>query len=151
MFSQSAIWLISALVILGAEMLLGTIYLLALSAGAFCAAICALLHTGLSVQFSVCAAVTIAGIILAFIFRRRIRTLNSSRGDEASNPDRGRTVEVAAVARDGSAKVSYRGAVWTAVAREGSLSAGLWLIDRVDGPRLILDRRADIPGPQSQP
>lgn len=152
MFSQSAIWLISALVILGIEMLLGTIYLLALCAGALCGAIFAMFHTGLSVQFSVCGAVTIAGIILAFIFRRRIKKLHSKQSNEASNPDKGRTVEVLALERDGSARVSYRGATWTAVARQGRLSEGIWIIEKADGPRLILDKKADVPqSQQSEP
>ena len=57
--SDYLIWLIVALVILGCEMMLGTIYLLAFSAGALAACISALFGLSLTSQFTIAAIVIV--------------------------------------------------------------------------------------------
>lgn len=136
--SDYLIWLIVALVILGCEMMLGTIYLLAFSAGALSACVCALVGLSLTTQFTVAAAVIVLGVIAALYFRRNIRKLSPN--TQCDNLDKGQTVSVATVNADGSAKVNYRGATWTAYALEGELQKGVYKIDRVEGTRLILKK-----------
>lgn len=136
--SDYLIWLIVALVILGSEMMLGTIYLLAFSAGALAACVCALFGLTLTAQFTVAALVIVLGVIIALYFRRNIRKLTPN--TQCDNLDKGQIVSVTKVNEDGSAKVNYRGTSWTAYADNGSLECGVYKIERVEGTRLILKK-----------
>ena len=111
--SSTLIWFTAFCVILGAEMILGTIYLLALAAGAICGALCSLAFPGTALPFAVAALVTALGVAIAYAMRRRLRKLGGSRSAEASNPDEGREISVGKVV-DGRARVSYRGSTWDA-------------------------------------
>ena len=55
-----------------------------------------------------------------------------------NNLDKGQRVTVKEVSEDGSAIVQYRGASWKAYAQQGDLQAGVWYIDKISGPNLIL-------------
>ena len=138
--SAYLVWLILALVILGCEMMLGSIYLIACAAGAFCACIFALCDFSIAMQCSAAAVVTIAGVIAAIYFRRRLRTTLTP-NKSADNLDKGQLVNVNEILKDGSARVSYRGALWTAYADNGSLHEGVYSVDRIDGTRLILSEK----------
>jgi membrane protein implicated in regulation of membrane protease activity len=131
------IWLILGLVLLGVEMMIGSIYLLALVAGCAIACIFAFMSTTFTVQCIVAAVVAIAGVIAAFVFRRNIRKKLTPNQD-CDNLDKGQIITVEKIDSDGGATVSYRGAQWKAYAREGTLEAGLYHIEKVDGTRLIL-------------
>ncbi len=136
--SDYLIWLIVALVILGSEMMLGTIYLLAFTAGALAACVCALFGLTLTAQFTVAALVIVLGVIIALYFRRNLRKLTPN--TQCDNLDKGQIVSVTKVNEDGSAKVNYRGTSWTAYADNGSLECGVYKIERVEGTRLILKK-----------
>ncbi len=139
--SSTLIWFIAFCVILGAEMILGTIYLLALAAGAICGALCSLVLPGTAAPFAAAALVTALGVAIAYAMRRRLRKLGGSRSAEASNPDEGREISVGKVV-DGRARVSYRGSTWDARAMSGEeLKPGIWLIDRIDGTMLVLRQK----------
>ncbi len=131
------IWLILGLVLLGVEMMIGSIYLLALVAGCAIACIFAFMGTSFTAQCIIAAAVAIAGVIAAFVFRRNIRKKLTPNQD-CDNLDKGQIITVEKIDSDGGATVSYRGAQWKAYAKEGNLEAGLYHIDKVDGTRLIL-------------
>ncbi|MBO6258613.1 MAG: NfeD family protein [Succinivibrio sp.] len=136
--SATAIWLTISLLVLGAEMLLGTIYLLAVFLGAVTAAIFSLMDFSVTVQCYAAGLVVFLGSVAAYVFRRHIRKLNAVRDLHSNDLDRGQKVKVTTVLEDGTAKVSYRGTLWTAQAKEGSLHEGVFVIDHVAGPRLVL-------------
>ena len=131
------IWLILGLVLLGVEMMIGSIYLLALVAGCAIACIFAFMGTTFTVQCIVAAVVAIAGVIAAFVFRRNIRKKLTPNQD-CDNLDKGQIITVEKIDSDGGATVSYRGSLWKAFAKEGKLEAGIYHIEKVDGTRLIL-------------
>lgn len=135
MLSLTVIWFCAALLLLGAEMLLGTLYLLALALGALGAALTSFLGAGLALQCLVAALLTLTGAVLAHVYRSR-------RGADhlAVNAlDAGHTVTVKTVRDDGTASVSYRGAMWAAKALDGhSLTPGIYTISRIDGSTLLL-------------
>ena len=131
------IWLILGLVLLGVEMMIGSIYLLALVAGCAIACIFAFMGTTFTAQCIIAAVVAIAGVIAAFIFRRNIRKKLTPKQD-CDNLDKGQIITVEKIDSDGGATVSYRGSLWKAFAKEGKLEAGIYHIEKVDGTRLIL-------------
>lgn len=135
--SPTLIWFISFCVILGAEMILGTIYLLALAAGALSGALATLIFPSSAGPFFIAAVVTTLGVIIACVMRRRLRAIGEKKSKDASYPDEGREVSVGKVA-DGRSRVSYRGSTWEARAVSGDLTPGIWVIDHIDGTILIL-------------
>ena len=85
------IWLILGLVLLGVEMMIGSIYLLALVAGCAIACIFAFMGTTFTAQCIIAAVVAIAGVIAAFIFRRNIRKKLTPNQD-CDNLDKGQII-----------------------------------------------------------
>ncbi|MGN0908179.1 MAG: NfeD family protein [Succinivibrio sp.] len=139
--SSTLLWFIAFCVVLGAEMILGTIYLLAVAAGALCGALCTLFFPGNAAPFTVAAVVTALGVAIAYLMRRRLRRIGSTKSAEASYPDEGREISVGKVV-DGRARVSYRGSTWDAKALSGEeLKPGIWIIDRIDGTMLVLRQK----------
>ena len=114
--SPAIAWLIAGIAVLGAEIFLGTAYLLVV-------------------------AFAFGGCLSVIAVRRR----NAGRKDPSAklqHLDSGQWVTVDVVGSDGLAVVQYRGAPW--VARpEGNepLTPGRWTIARVDGTQLVLGRR----------
>lgn len=137
-FSSGAVWCIIAFLLLGAEMMSSTLYLLCAAAGCFAAAGLWLFDFSLSAQIFAAAGVTALCSCAVFCIRRRIRR---SYRENLNDLDAGQRVRVESVAPDGSALVSYRGAKWPAVAPDQALTPGTWEILRAEGPRLILKRK----------
>lgn len=135
--SEILIWFIAFCIILGLEMVLSTVYLLALAAGALSAAISCLIGDNTTAHITVAALVTVLGAAGAYLCRRR--HLKKSGTDKTQYPDEGREISVAKVV-SGVARVTYRGASWDAVCEDEELKPGIWRIKRVDGTRLILER-----------
>lgn len=132
------VWLVLAFIILGVEMLVGSIYLLALFVGGLCGSLIAFLDGSLTLQASACAIVSIAGVIVAFYFKLKYRCKDKK---ATNNLDKGNQVFVDIVNPDGSALVKYRGAMWTAFDKDNQkLESGYYLIDRIDGTRLLLEK-----------
>lgn len=141
--SSTLIWFIAFCVFLGANIILSGIVggQLALAAGAICGALCSLAFPGTAAPFTVAAAVTVLGVAIAYMMRRRLRRIGSARSAEASYPDEAREISVGKVV-DGRARVSYRGSTWDAKALSGEeLKPGIWVIDRIDGTMLVLRSR----------
>lgn len=132
--SATVLWFVLALIVAGAEMLTGTVYLLVVAIG--CAGGGLASYAGLSPswQFAVCAVLTLTGAFLV----RRFKSKPDDRAEALLKLDSDQIVTVEAVGSDGLAVVQYRGAPWIARPAEGTLSRGTWLIDRVDGAQLIL-------------
>ena len=134
--STTILWLIGAFAVLGAEMLIGTIYLLTVSAALFAAALFSYLDYSLTVQCSVAAIVTCIGAIGTYFLRTKRKSAT-----EDVRLDEGNKVVVNKVNSDGSALVNYRGAKWLARAKEGQLQSGIYIIAEVDGNELVLTKK----------
>ncbi len=139
--TTTSLWFIAALVVLGIELILGTVYLLAAALGLAAGGLASWAGLDFTLQCLAVGLVTIAGCLVARVLRR------GKAGGEAEalqSIDEGREVEVRSVAADGSAEVIYRGARWRARAAVGSLVAGRWTIGRVDGTELVLEKKESI-------
>ncbi|MBU3826262.1 MAG: hypothetical protein IAA31_02055 [Candidatus Anaerobiospirillum merdipullorum] len=136
--SAAAIWCVLAIVLLGAEMMSGTFYLLVTAVACFAAAALAFLDMSLTAQLFAAGMVTLVGACFIFYLRHRLK---KQYRENLDNLDKGQRVQVGKINADGSATVNYRGTTWTAVPASGTLSPGWWEIERADGPRLILARK----------
>ncbi|MCB9473154.1 MAG: NfeD family protein [Candidatus Delongbacteria bacterium] len=139
--SQPLFWWILAGLLVLAELMSGTFFLLMLALGAAAGAIAAHLGLGLSAQMTV-AAVAGGGAVFLWYLRRRHQPLPR---EVQSNPDAlldiGSRVQVDQWAADGSARVQYRGANWSARwVGEGLPEPGMHTIHRIDGSVLQLVR-----------
>ncbi|MGN1280731.1 MAG: NfeD family protein [Succinivibrio sp.] len=132
------IWLIISCLVIGAEMIIGSVYLLAFFAGTLIACIASLLGFSVTAQFATAAVVIIAGVIAAFFSKKRIRKLTKETG--CDNLDEGQTVNVTSVSDDGTAKVTYRGTLWTAYSQSGPLTEGSYRIVKIESTRLLLTK-----------
>ena len=104
------IWWILAAVLVGAELLTGTFYLLAIGVAFAVGGIAAWLGVPLPAQLLTAGALSVVGTMLAHRWRRR-------RGEPPPQPglDIGQSVHVEAWHADGSARVVYRGTRWDGV------------------------------------
>ena len=124
--SPAIAWLIAGIAVLGAEIFLGTAYLLVVAFAFGATAAGAAVGLDFTMQLVVCAAVLAGGCLSVIAVRRR----NAGRKDPSAklqHLDSGQWVTVDVVGSDGLAVVQYRGAPW--VARpEGNepLTPGRW-------------------------
>lgn len=137
MVSATIIWFVTALIVAGVEMMIGTIYLIAVALGAAAGGAAAFFGLSLELQLAVCALVIIAA---SFLIRRMkaSHTNGRDRAEALQRLDEGNVVRVEAVGSDGLAVVQYRGAPWIARPGQAPLSPGLWTIERIDGVQLVL-------------
>ena len=101
--SSLIVWFLLALAALGVEMMIGSVYLLAVAAAAAFAGIAAKFGLSLSLQLAVCALFTVLGALL-------VRMRSCPKADASSKLmtlDAGQKVTVTAVAEDGTAVVQY--------------------------------------------
>lgn len=103
------IWWVLAGVLIGAELVTGTFYLLALGIAFALGGLAALLGAGIELQLFVAGALAMAGTFAAHHWRR---TRGTAPADLAI--DIGQTVRVQAWNADGTARVAYRGSLWAA-------------------------------------
>jgi membrane protein implicated in regulation of membrane protease activity len=139
----STIWWIAAAGLVIAEMLTGTVYLLAIALGLAAGALAA--HAGLSLTLQiVLAALVGAGSTLVWHFSKARRSRISTVGVSANtdvNQDIGAQVQVEAWNADGTAYIQYRGAQWTVLAQQGADRVeGLHRVKEVVGNRLVVER-----------
>ena len=137
----STIWWIFVGLTMAAELLTGTIYLLMIGAGLAAGALAAHLGLDWPVQISSAAIVGACSILLG----RRIRRALGPRLPASANPDLnldiGETVHVPEWGHDGTARIPYRGSLWTVALRPGALPvAGSFRIVEVQGNRLLVDK-----------
>ncbi|MDZ7864119.1 NfeD family protein [Acidovorax sp.] len=137
---ESTIWWLAAGIVVVAEMLTGTFYLLMMAVGLVAAALAA--HMGLSSALQiVVAAVVGGGAVVAWHFARRKRPGDPSpRADRSVNMDVGETILIEGWNPDGTTTVKYRGAMWTAIHRPGvTPSTGMHRVAELVGNRLLVD------------
>ncbi len=133
-----ALWLIIGFLLLVAELLTGTFYLLMLVVGCLVGAVASLFF---GVELQIIAAAVVGTILVIVLRQSRL----GRRGDEVaseSNPDLvidvGQTVEVEAW-EEGRARVEYRGTQWDAIPEvPGSLATGVLKIKAIRGSTLVL-------------
>jgi len=135
------VWWLIAGVLVAAELLTGSFYLLMLAIGAVAGASAA--HRGASETGQiVCAAlVGTAAVIACYLLRRRQARMQPAQSDRSMNLDIGESVQVENWAADGTAQVRYRGAQWTVVLRPGNApTPGSHRVAEVIGNRLLVDK-----------
>ncbi len=135
--SGTVLWYVMALILVGAELLTATFYLLVVALGCVAAGTTSYFGLALGWKLGSCALV----IILGSIWVHRLRSKKDSQASERLMAlDAGQRVEVSSVGTDGLAVVQYRGSPWVARSDEGELHAGLYTIDRIDGTQLVLKK-----------
>lgn len=135
----TVLWFIAAFVLVAAELVTGTFYLLVIGAGAAAGGLAAWAGTSFAVQLAVAAIVSVIGIAVV-----KSMGLTRSRKGEASNLafDAGQTVEVAEARPDGSFRVQYRGAQWDAqLEGGGTVASGERLVIRANRGNLLVVAR----------
>lgn len=139
----STFWWIAAAVLVIAELLTGTIYLLAVAVGGLAGALAAHAGLGLTAQIVIAAAVG-AGSTLVWHFskaRQRRSEVAPAQSNADVNQDIGAQVQVDSWNADGTAQVSYRGAQWTVLARQGAdRSIGQHRVKEVIGSRFVVEK-----------
>lgn len=137
--TQSSIWWVFAGVLVVAELMTGTFYLLMVAIGLTAAAIAAHLGASLVVQWVVAAAIG-GGSVLVW---RRYRQLQPAAAPAGANRDVnldiGETVQIEVWDSAGNSTVKYRGATWSASLETGTTPLpGKHAIVEVVGSRLIV-------------
>ena len=102
------LWWIMATVLIGAELVTGTFYLLAMGIAFAIGGLAAWFGATMPMQLLIAGALAVAGTMLAHRWRSR-------RGDPPPLPDLdvGQSVRVESWQPDGTARVVYRGTRWT--------------------------------------
>ncbi len=103
------IWWITAALLIGAELVTGTFYLLAIGVAAGLGGAAAWFGAGVPVQFAVAGACGVALTIVAHRWR-----LARATPPQQPSLDVGQTVHVETWNTDGTARVAYRGSGWNA-------------------------------------
>ena len=139
----STLWWIAAVVLVIAELLTGTVYLLAVALGLVAGALAA--HAGLSLTLQILfAAFVSVGATLAWHFskaRQRRTSIAPATSNADVNQDIGAQVQVDAWNVDGTAQISYRGAQWTVLAIAGAAHlSGAHRVKEVIGSRLVVEK-----------
>lgn len=131
--SEHAIWWILAAVLVGAEMMSGTFYLLVYGIAAAAAGIAAWLGAGTVVQLLIAAAIGIAGTLALRKWRRAEAT-----DADLQDLDIGQMVALEKW-DSGRGQVKYRGALWDAEAQDSKVDVSRSLYIRaVHGTKLIV-------------
>ncbi|MBS7806581.1 NfeD family protein [Variovorax sp. PCZ-1] len=139
----STFWWIAAAVLVIAELLTGTIYLLAVAVGGVAGALAAHAGLGLTAQIAIAAVVgTITTLAWHFSKARQRRAeVAPAQANSDVNQDIGAQVTVTDWNADGTAQVSYRGAQWTVLAAAGAdRSSGQHRVKEVVGNRLVVEK-----------
>jgi membrane protein implicated in regulation of membrane protease activity len=140
-WSGATLWWLIAGVLVAAEMATGTFYLLMLALGVAAGALAA--HAGLGLSGQLVAAALVGGGAVAFWYFKRQRTPRAAAAgaNRDVNLDIGERVQVDTWQPDGSARIQYRGAQWSArFAGAGAPQPGEHRIRGIDGSELLLDR-----------
>lgn len=134
------IWLVLAGVVLAAEMLTGTFYLVMISVGLAAGGVVALSGADLNVQALVAAVVW----IVATLILRKSRWGKSQAVDAEKDPnvnmDIGQSIVVDAWNPGRQARVMHRGAMWDVELLSGDPNPGTYIIREVRASRLFVEK-----------
>lgn len=110
----SMVWWVATGLLIALELWTGTVYLLLLALGAAAGGIAA--WWGAAPAWQIACAALIGGGTTALWHLQRARTAQSisREGTDGGSLDLGQTVQVTHWAADGTARIQYRGSVWTA-------------------------------------
>ncbi|MEK9953176.1 MAG: NfeD family protein [Curvibacter sp.] len=139
--ADTTLWWLAAGILVAAELVTGTFYLLMLALGLAAGALAA--HAGLAgtVQLVVAALAGGGAVSTWYLLKRRRPGDPSARAERSVNLDVGETVQVEAWGADGSASVRYRGASWTAIHRPGvQPQPGTHRVIELVGSRLLVEK-----------
>jgi membrane protein implicated in regulation of membrane protease activity len=139
---SATFWWIAAAALVIAELLTGTVYLLAVAIGAVAGALAAHAGASLTVQIALAAAVGIITTLFWHFSKARQRRANTApaQANTDVNQDIGAQVQVDTWNADGTAQISYRGAQWTVLAQQGAdRASGLHRVKEVVGNRLVVE------------
>jgi membrane protein implicated in regulation of membrane protease activity len=132
------IWWVLAFVLVGVELLAGTVYLLAYGLAFAAGGLASWLGVSLPLQFVTAGVVALLGTFIAHRWRRRHTT------PAAAPLDIGHAVRVQRWKEDGTARVDYRGSQWDAeLAAPGTeRTETMYIVGMRGSTLLIADRRA---------
>jgi membrane protein implicated in regulation of membrane protease activity len=139
-FSAATFWWVAAGVVVAAELATGTFYLLMIALGLAAAAVAA--HLGVSSSAQIVSGALVAGIATALWHWKRASQPQSApaASNRDVNLDIGERVKVDAWNEDRTARVQYRGALWTARLQPGATPvAGEHRVAAVEGNWLVLE------------
>lgn len=131
------LWWIAAAILVGAELVTGTFYLLAIGIAAAMGGVAAWLGASLEMQFLIAGGLGVALIGAAHHWRVRQAT-----PPPQDSLDIGQAVQVLTAKPDGTVRVSYRGTEWDAelASPRAALSKTLYIV-ATKGSRLIVSER----------
>lgn len=138
--ADSTVWWLLAAGVVALELLTGTFFLLMLAVGMAAGAVAAHLGLGLTAQLISAAVVGGGAIVLWQRWRQRHLSATSARANPDVNLDVGQTLHIPGWEPDGTARIRYRGADWTAQLHGigHTPQAGLHQIVAVEGNRLFV-------------
>ena len=131
------IWWVLAAVLIGIELITGTLYLLAVGFAFVVGGLVAWLDASLAMQLVVSGVLSVVGVMIAHQWRAR-RALPTTQ----PSLDLGQSVRVQTWRDDGSARVEYRGTQWDAEVATGETArAETMFIVGVRGSTLLIAAR----------
>ena len=135
--SNATLWWLVGGLLVAAELVSGTFYLLMLSIGAAAAALAA--HFGASLTTQLAIAASVGG--LAVVLWRQSRLRREKAEPSELQLDIGETLHIEAWDERGTAQVKHRGAAWTAISTTDQVpTPGLHRIQAIQGNRLVLEK-----------
>ena len=133
-------WFVPGFVLLIAELLSGTFYLLVLAVAAGVAALTALAGGSMALQLVVAAAIGLAGSL--WLRRSRAGRAGGAAADAMQNLDVGQPVRIDHWTTARTARASYRGAEWDVELVAGEEARpGDFVIREIHGSRLVVATR----------
>jgi len=132
-------WWIAAAVLVGAELMTGTYYLLAVGVALAIGGLAALLGASTPMQFTVAG---VAGVLLTVAAHQwRLRRASPP---QPAPFDVGQSVQVQDWNADGTARVNYRGTQWTAelASPDTPRAATMYIVAMKGSTLVVADRRA---------
>jgi len=143
--AESTFWWLAAGLMVLAELLTGTFYMLMLALGLAVAALAAHAGASLLTQMVLAALAGGAGVLACHLVRRRRPAALPAASNPDVNQDIGQQVHVEHWRTDGTARVHYRGSSWQVRLRGAQAghplpAPGTYVIRALDGNELVVDR-----------
>jgi membrane protein implicated in regulation of membrane protease activity len=138
--TDTTLWWAVTGVLVAAELMTGTFYLLMLSIGAAVGALTA--HAGFGPGAQIVSGAVVGGVavLTTYMIKRRRPGDPPARAERSVNMDVGATVQIDNWAADGTAQIRYRGAPWTAMLRPGAAPRpGPHRVVELVGSRLLVE------------
>ena len=135
-------WLVVAGVVVICELFTGTFYLLMLALGLVSASIASLLISSMQLQMLIAAVVGSAATVALHNSKYGWKQRGDAARDPNVNIDIGQQLRVEEWQEQGNgisiARTKYRGAMWDVELRHAHANAGMFVIEAVEGSRLIV-------------